>query len=201
MKNQLTALMMAWGTYLAIPCPKKVWDDAMRPWQIVWLPVSGFGQGAQPLVGYNYGAGRYDRVRQTFWKMLKTLLIFTLSAIAVVELFPGLFMRMFTSDPELIQMGKPCVRLFLAGLSVIGLQASCQQTLMALGQAKISMFLAMNRKLILLLPLALILPRVGGLGVWGLLLAEPVSDFLASCTTCVIFLWRSKKLLPKQQSV
>ena len=72
---------------------------------------------------------------------------------------------------------------------------------MALGQAKISMFLAMNRKLILLLPLALILPRVGGLGVWGLLLAEPVSDFLASCTTCVIFLWRSKKLLPKQQSV
>ena len=169
--------------------------------QIVWLPVSGFGQGAQPLVGYNYGAGRYDRVRQTFWKMLKTLLIFTLSAIAVVELFPRVFMRMFTSDPELIQMGKPCVRLFLAGLSVIGLQASCQQTLMALGQAKISMFLAMNRKLILLLPLALILPRVGGLGVWGLLLAEPVSDFLASCTTCVIFLWRSKKLLPKQQSV
>ena len=55
--------------------------------------------------------------------------------------------------------------------------------------------------LILLLPLALILPRVGGLGAWGLLLAEPVSDFLASCTTCVLFLWRSKKLLPKQQSV
>ena len=162
--------------------------------QIIWLPMSGFGQGAVPVIGYNYGAGNMERVRRAFRLMFTVLVVFSVSTVAVIELFPGFFMRMFTGDAELSGMGLGSVRVFMAGMALIGMQSACQQTFMALGEAKISMFLAMLRKIILLLPLALILPKFG-LGVWGLLLAEPVSDAIASCVTTTMFWFRSRKLL------
>ena len=87
------------------------------------------------------------------------------------------------------------MRIFIAGMSVMGAQGACQQTFLALGEAKISVFLACLRKIILLFPLALILPTVASLGVWGLFLAEPISDFLASGVTTTMFKIRSKKIL------
>ena len=165
--------------------------------QLIWMPLQGFAQGSQPVVGYNYGAGRIDRVKKAFKVQFTISLAFSLVAIGIVELFPKIFMGLFTNDPELINIGVNTTRLFLAGMALMGAQSACQQTFLALGEAKISVFLACLRKVILLLPLALILPKIGGLGVWGLLLAEPVSDVIAATCTTTMFAIRSKKLLKK----
>lgn len=165
--------------------------------QLIWMPLQGFAQGSQPVVGYNYGAGRIDRVKKAFKVQFTISLAFSLVAIGIVELFPKVFMGLFTNDPELINIGVNTTRLFLAGMALMGAQSACQQTFLALGEAKISVFLACLRKVILLLPLALILPKIGGLGVWGLLLAEPVSDVIAATCTTTMFAIRSKKLLKK----
>lgn len=163
--------------------------------QLIWMPMQGFSQGAQPIISYNFGAKNMDRVKKAFKVLFVTSVIFSVAVIGVIEAFPELFMQMFTSDAELIHIGRNGVRVFLAGMAIMGAQSACQQTFLALGEAKISMFLACLRKIILLFPLALILPKIGGMGVWGLLLAEPVSDVIASCTTTVMFAVRSKRIL------
>ena len=169
--------------------------------QVIWMPLQGFAQGAQPIIGYNYGAKDYERVKKTFGLLFKIAMGFSIIIIAVVEIFPGIFLGMFTDDVALIELGKPAMRIFLLGMSVMGAQSACQQTFLALGEAKISMFLALLRKVILLLPLALILPKLFGLGVWGLFLAEPISDFIAATTTTTLFFLRSRKLFQKDSNV
>lgn len=163
--------------------------------QLIWIPMQGFSQGAQPIIGYNYGAKNMHRVRKTFKILFVVSLSFSIFLIAVVELMPQAFLGLFTNDAELIEMGKSATRIFLAGMAVMGAQGACQQTFLALGEAQISMFLACLRKVILLLPLALILPCVKGLGIWGLFIAEPVSDFIAASTTTIMFAVRSRKIL------
>ena len=134
-------------------------------------------------------------MKKAFKLQFTVSICFSLFAVALVEVFPTAFLKMFTNDQELIDIGINSTRLFLAGMSVMGAQCACQQTFLALGEAKISMFLACLRKIILLFPLALILPNIANMGVWGLLLAEPVSDvFAASCTT-IMFKIRSRKIL------
>lgn len=168
--------------------------------QFVWLPIQGFAQGAQPILSYNYGAKNYDRVRQTFKLMFKYAIIFTVTIVAIVELFPQIFISLFTSDAEVIEIGKSGMRIFMAGMCVMGAQCACQQTFVALGEAKISLFLALLRKVILLIPLALILPTIGNLGTTGLFLAEAISDVLAATTTVTIFKIRSNKLLASEKN-
>lgn len=163
--------------------------------QIIWLPVSGFSQGAQPLIGFNYGAGKYDRVKHAFKLLFGLCVSFQLIMALAAEAMPQLFIGMFTNNQELISMGIMPLRIFIFGMALMGAQSACQQTFIALGEAKISMFLAVLRKIILLIPLALLLPKIGGLGVWGLFLAEPISDILAAVTTTSMFYWRSKKIL------
>ena len=163
--------------------------------QLIWMPLNGFSQGAQPVIGYNYGAKRFDRVKKAFKLQFTVSICFSLFAVALVEVFPTAFLKMFTNDQELIDIGINSTRLFLAGMSVMGAQCACQQTFLALGEAKISMFLACLRKIILLFPLALILPNIANMGVWGLLLAEPVSDVVAASCTTIMFTIRSKKIL------
>lgn len=163
--------------------------------QLVWMPMQGFQQGAQPITSYNYGAKKLDRVKKTFKALFITCLSFSLAVVIAIELFPGMFLAIFTNNTELIEIGKTPLRIFIAGMSVMGAQGACQQTFLALGEAKISVFLACLRKIILLFPLALILPAVASMGVWGLFLAEPISDFLASGVTTIMFKIRSKKIL------
>ena len=163
--------------------------------QLIWMPLNGFSQGAQPVIGYNYGAKRFDRVKKAFKLQFTVSICFSLFAVALVEVFPTAFLKMFTNDQELIDIGINSTRLFLAGMSVMGAQCACQQTVLALGEAKISMFLACLRKIILLFPLALILPNIANMGVWGLLLAEPVSDVVAASCTTIMFTIRSRKIL------
>ena len=162
--------------------------------QLVWMPLQGFSQGALPVIGYNYGAKNITRVKKAFKVQFVVNLTFSIVVIGFVELFPNVFLGLFTNDKELISLGTNATRLFLAGMAVMGAQSACQQTFLALGEAKISMFLACLRKIILLFPLALILPHIASLGVWGLFLAEPVSDFIAATCTTTMFYFRSKKL-------
>lgn len=163
--------------------------------QFVWLPMSGLGQGVQPIIGFNFGAGNFTRVKKAFKLLFTVCVIFSVFTIAIVEFFPGFFLGLFTNDLSLIENGKNALRIFMIGMAAMGAQSACQQTFLALGEAKISMFLAILRKIILLLPLAIIIPKMFGLGIWGLFLAEPISDLLAASTTTILFMVRSKKIL------
>lgn len=163
--------------------------------QIVWMPISGLSQGVQPIIGYNYGARKLDRVRSAFKMLFIVNLIFSVVAVGLVELFPQMFIGMFTSDTAIIEIGVPAVRVYMAGMIIMGAQSACQNTFLALGEAKTSLFLALLRKVILILPLALILPKIADMGVWGLFLAEPVSDVIAVAVTTTMFAIVSRRLL------
>lgn len=163
--------------------------------QMIVLPTQGITQGTQPIMSYNYGAGNYLRVRQTFKRLLTVTLTVTCTAFVVVALFPGMLARIFTPQPELIALVGRVMPIFFGGMWAFGAQLACQTTFMALGQARTSLFLALLRKVILLVPLAIILPRLTG-SVMGIYVAEPIADILASATTLTLFLSRRKKLLP-----
>lgn len=162
--------------------------------QMLFLPMSGLTQGAQPVFSYNYGAGNQERVKKAFRLLLTMTLGFTLIATGTILLFPEVFIRLFSDNEEIIKIGVYAVRIYLFGFLFMGAQAACQQTFLALGQAKISMFLAFLRKIILLIPLALILPKLG-MGTDGLFYAEPISDILAIMTTVTLFALNFNKIL------
>lgn len=164
--------------------------------QLIVMPVNGFAQGAQPILSYNYGAKNYGRVRETF-KILATITfsITTLWCLATLTI-PHIFARMFTSSPELITLTTKVMPWFFGGIWIFGIQIACQTTFLALGQAKISLFLALFRKIILLVPLALVFPTIWGVG--GIYFAEPVADIIAATTTFALFMWKRDSLLPKE---
>lgn len=166
--------------------------------QMIVMPVQGITQGTQPIMSYNYGAHNYHRVHQTFHRLLAVTLSVTCAAFLVVFLFPGMLARLFTPEDDLIALVARVMPIFFGGIWAFGAQMACQTTFMALGQARTSLFLALLRKVILLVPLALILPRVTG-SVMGIYAAEPIADIVASFTTLTIFLSRRKKLLPVEK--
>ena len=162
--------------------------------QMLVMPIQGITQGAQPIMSYNYGAKNYSRVRKTFSLLLKVMLLVTVSGFALAALLPGVLARMFTQDAELIEIVKKMMPIFFGGIWAFGAQMACQTTFMALGQAKISLFLALLRKVVLLVPLALLLPVVMGGNVLGIYIAEPVADVIASFTTLSLFLIKRNKV-------
>lgn len=164
--------------------------------QFLFLPMQGLAQGATPIISYNYGAGNNERVQKAFRMLLVSALAFSLCATGAVLLMPRMFVSIFTTDSETMEIGIYGMRIYMAGFLFFGIQCACQQTFVALGQAKISMFLAMLRKIVLLIPLALILPRLG-MGTDGLFWAEPISDVLAIMTTGTIFALNFRKILQK----
>lgn len=160
--------------------------------QIIFLPIIGLGQGAQPIISYNFGAGNVERTKQTFKWLFAISILFSASIVSTVLIFPQFFIGLFSDDTTLITTGIAPLRLYLFGMAFMGMQIACQQAFLATGQSKISIFIAMLRKLILLVPLALILPHINNWGVWGLLAAEPISDILAVTTTVILFMSRRK---------
>ena len=163
--------------------------------QMVTMPVQGITQGVQPIMSFNYGAGDYRRVQRTFQLLLRVTLTATTSAFLIVLLFPGALAMLFNDDRKLVELVGRVMPIFFGGIWAFGAQMACQSAFMALGQAKTSLFLALLRKVILLVPLALLLPRLMG-GVMGIYIAEPIADVLASATTLTLFLRHRKKLLP-----
>ncbi len=155
--------------------------------QMITLPILGITQGAQPITSYNYGAKNFDRVRQSFKLCLISCLTFTLVATSACLIFPAFFVKIFNSDPQLIEFTTWAMRIYFVGMSIFGIQIACQQTFLALGKAKISLILAMLRKIILLIPLIFILPMFMENKLFAVLLAEPIADILAVASTAICF--------------
>ena len=163
--------------------------------QLIILPLQGITQGAQPIISFNYGAGNKARVKKALKLQLAICLLFTCAMCFLIELFPVTFIRIFNSKPELVSMASWALRLYCAGMFISGAQMACQQSFVALGQAKVSLFLACLRKLILLIPLIYILPALMRNQVFAVFLAEPVADITATTVTLLTFLILTGKLL------
>lgn len=167
--------------------------------QMVTLPLIGIMQGAQPIISYNYGAKNIKRVKRAFILSLKTCLLFTLVTVSMCLIFPQMFVRIFSSNAELIEFTSWAMRIYFAGMAIFGIQIACQQTFLSLGKAKISLILAMLRKIILLVPLIFILPAIMDDKLFAVFLAEPVADILAVISTAICFsIFYRKNLLNKE---
>ena len=163
--------------------------------QFALLPLQGLTQGGQPIISYNYGANNADRVNQAFRLVLISCLTYSALLWTLTELFPQIFVAIFTNDPELTDLACWALRIYMAGVLVFGAQIACQQTFIAFGNSKISAFLAMFRKIIVLIPLIYILPVFLKDDVMAVFLAEPIADVIAVLTTVTLFFLNFKKLL------
>ena len=155
--------------------------------QLVTMPLMGICQGGQPLISYNYGARKPERVREAFYCQFGVCVIYTVLFWVALMLLPNVFAGIFTSDQALVSYTAWAIRIFLCGIFSVGFQISCQQAFMALGQAKVSLLLACLRKLVLLIPLIFILPLFFENKVLAVFVAEPVSDILAAAVTTFTF--------------
>jgi len=155
--------------------------------QLITMPLSGICQGGQPLISYNYGAKKYDRVKEAFFCQFGVCVAYTTVFWLMIILFPNVFAGIFTSDMALVDYTAWALRIFLACGFSVGFQISCQQAFMALGQAKISLIMALLRKVFLLIPLIFILPNFFADKAFAVFLAEPVSDIIAAAVTTFMF--------------
>lgn len=165
---------------------------------LISMPLSGLCQGGQPLISYNYGAKKIDRVKQAFYCQFVSCIAYAGILWACLMLFPQGFAGIFSSNPQLVEYTAWAIRIFLIGCFSVGFQISCQQAFMALGQAKISLLMACLRKLILLIPLIFILPlffQSGADKAFAVFLAEPVSDITAATVTTITFFVFFRKLM------
>ena len=165
--------------------------------QLVTMPLMGICQGGQPLISYNYGAKKPDRVREAFYCQFGVCVGYTVVFWLALMVFPNVFAGIFTSDQALVSYTAWAIRIFLCGIFSVGFQISCQQAFMALGQAKVSLLLACLRKLVLLIPLIFILPLFLEDKVFAVFVAEPVSDILAAAVTTVTFFRFFRKQMRK----
>jgi putative MATE family efflux protein len=164
--------------------------------QLVMMPMTGLSQGAQPIISYNYGAEQLDRVRRAFHLLLRYCATYSTIIWLAFMIVPQAFVYIFNSDPKLVETAVPALRIQMGMIFAMGVQHACQNSFLSLGQAKISLLLALLRKIVLLIPLAFILPIF--LGVDGIFYAQPVADILAASTTATCFGIFYHKHLKKQ---
>lgn len=161
--------------------------------EIVTIPVTGLSNGAQPVMSFNYGAQKYDRVKSAIKLTTIFSIIFTFVIWALIFFFPHVFIRPFSSEPELLKEGIPAMHLYFFGIFLMALQFSGQSVFVALGKSKQAVFFSLLRKAVIVIPLTLCLPAIGGLGTNGVFLAEPISNLLggtACFTTMMATVWR-----------
>lgn len=168
--------------------------------QFAMLPLQGLTQGGQPIISYNYGAKQGDRVQKAF--KLQTISCFSYSSILwlLIMIFPSLFVAIFTSDPQLTEITIWALRIYMAGVLLMGIQISCQQTFIAFGNSKKSAFLAVFRKILVLIPLIYILPMFISDQVFAVFLAEPIADTIAVLTTSTMFYFEMKNKMEEMQT-
>lgn len=168
--------------------------------QFAMLPLQGLGQGAQPIMSYNYGAKNNDRVRKTFLLLLKVSFGYSIVLWAIVMLFPQMFAMMFTSDNALLSFTSQALRIYMASMFMFGIQIACQMAFNALGKAKDSIIVAVMRKFILLIPLIYIMPAIFKANQTNAVyMAEPVADFIAVCFTAILFAFEFKKAMKENK--
>lgn len=167
--------------------------------QFAMLPLQGLTQGGQPIISYNYGAQNIERVKKGFKLLLISCLCYSTLMWAAAQLIPNLLVMIFTNDPELMELAVWALRIYMAGVLLMGAQIACQQTFIAFGNAKVSTFLAIFRKIIVLIPMIYILPQFMDNKVQAVFMAEPIADTIAVCTTCIMFFFSFKKLIKVMQ--
>ena len=166
--------------------------------QFAMLPLQGLGQGAQPIISYNFGARNPDRIRATFRLLLKSSMVYAVVLWACVLLFPQLFAMLFTSDPELLDFTQSALRIYMACMLLFGIQIACQMTFTSLGNAKASIAVAVMRKFVLLIPLIYLLPvLLPNHQTMAVYLAEPVADFIAVSFTAILFSFQFRKAMQR----
>lgn len=165
------------------------------------LPIFGFCQGSQSITSYNYGANKYDRVAENIKRLVRVSFTFSAVMWVVIMTIPSTVLGIFTSDGEMLAYSLKYIRLFFAVSFLGGLQPSCQLTFLALKKAKISLFLAMLRKVILLIPLLYILPAVISGNVSSVFLAQPVADTIAITVTVTCFVISNRDIFKKAKVI
>ena len=155
--------------------------------QLITMPLSGVCQGGQPLISYNYGAKKIDRVKEAFFCQFGVCVAYTVVFWLLLMTMPNVFAGIFTSDTAIVDYTAWAIRVFLACGFSVGFQLSCQQAFMALGQAKISLVMALLRKVFLLIPLIFILPMFFTDKAFAVYLAEPIADIVAAAVTTFMF--------------
>jgi putative MATE family efflux protein len=167
--------------------------------EIVSMPVNGITNAAQPVMSFNYGAGEYKRVRSCIKFMSATCISYTTFVWMLLLIFPTFFIHIFNSSAALLTLGVPSMTIYFFGFFMMSLQFSAQSTFVALGRSKRAIFFSLFRKIIIVIPLTLLLPHIGGLGVNGVFLAEPISNFIggtACFVTMMCTVWKEMKEQP-----
>lgn len=155
--------------------------------QFSMLPLQGLTQGAQPIISYNYGAMKPDRVKRTFQLLLISCVSFSSLVWAISMFFPHVFVGLFTTDAALTAYTVWAMRIYMSACLIFGAQIACQQTFIAIGNAKASIFLALLRKVFLLIPFIYLFPLLLENKTMGVFLAEPAADLIAVTTTVTLF--------------
>ncbi len=167
---------------------------------LMFMPAQGLAQGAQPIISYNYGAGKVGRVRKAYRILIVSCTTYTMTFWLFLNLFPRFFVGLFnSSSPELMETTVWALAIYMAGSGVFGIQSGVQQTFVALGQAKLSLFIACLRKIILLIPLIYILPAFMEDKIFAVFLAEPVADFISVTVASLLFFFNIGKILAKAE--
>lgn len=163
--------------------------------EIITMPITGLTSGSQPIIGFNYGAGKYNRVKSAIKFMTVSCIIFTFAAWALLFFLPDFFIRLFTSETALLTKGIPAMKIYFFGIFMMALQFAGQSTFVSLGKSKQAVFFSLFRKVIIVIPLTLLLPTIGNLGTTGVFLAEPISNFIGGTTCFLTMLFSVRKNL------
>jgi putative MATE family efflux protein len=169
--------------------------------QFAMLPLQGVAQGAQPITSYNYGAKNKERVKKSFFLLLKVSLTYSLLLWASIMIFPSAFASIFTDKPELVEFTAHALRIYCGGLGIFGIQIAAQMTFISLGKAFSSIIVAVVRKFVLLLPLIYIVPNLVADKTMGVYLAEPVADVIAVTFTAILFVFQFRKALKEMDKI
>ena len=163
--------------------------------QFALLPLQGIGQGAQPIISFNFGAKNRNRVKETFLLLVKISVGYSALLWLLVMMVPQVFVKMFTTSPELIAFTETSLRVYMGGLMLFGIQVACQMTFTSIGNAKGSIMVAVMRKFVLLIPLIYIMPIFLENKTMAVYMAEPIADILAVLFTSILFIFQFKKIL------
>ncbi len=182
-------VLKIYGTDIAIGAMATISSIAL----MCLMPIFGINQGAQPIIGFNYGAKQEKRAQEAYKLSLIVATIILVIAFIVVQSFPEAIIGIFNKDPKFMDISVKALRIYLLMLPIVGVSITGTNYIQSIGEAKTAMILSLLRQVILLIPFMIILPRIFGLGVNGVWIAQPLSDLIASLLTGIILLNSMKK--------
>ncbi|UWG99082.1 MATE family efflux transporter [Dehalobacter sp. DCM] len=166
---------------------------------LIFLPVLGISQGAQPIIGYNYGALQYQRVKRTLVLAISAATIISTVGFILTRAIPTQLIMLFNDDPQLVSFGTNAMAIFLFCLPILGVQVIGSNYFQAIGKPKHAMVLSLSRQVLILIPLLLILPKY--LQLQGVLIAAPISDFLSTVITVIALVYEVRRLNQKENDL